>query len=128
MVPRIDVDEELHLSDVTPKFFKCLEMFEPFGPGNMAPVFACRNLFDTGASQVVGQTREHLKLTVSDGTVGRPFSAIAFKQSEHFDAIHEGQKFDMCFSVEINSFRGKETLQLKSYDIKMAGEWDAEKD
>ena len=128
MVPRIDVDEELLLSDVTPKFFKCLEMFEPFGPGNMAPVFACRNLFDTGASQVVGQTREHLKLVVNDGTVGRPFSAIAFKQSEHFDAIHNGQKFDMCFSVEINSFRGKETLQLKSYDIKMAGEWEREQE
>ncbi len=120
MVPRIDVDEALTLSDITPKFFKCLEMFEPFGPGNMAPVFVCRGLTDSGQSQLVGQMREHLKLTVVDESVNRPMSAIAFKQSEHFDAIHRGEKFDICFSLEMNTFRGKETLQLKVYDIKMS--------
>ncbi|MBO7495171.1 MAG: DHH family phosphoesterase [Salinivirgaceae bacterium] len=122
MVPRIDVDEELNFADITPKFFKCLEMFEPYGPGNMAPVFACRNVHDSGASQLVGQTREHLKLSVSDGTVQRPLSGIAFKQSEHFDAIHNGEKFDICFSLEMNTFRGKDTLQLKVQDIKEASE------
>lgn len=120
MVPRIDVDEVLTLSDITPKFFKCLEMFEPFGPGNMAPVFVCRGLTDSGQTQLVGQTREHLKLTVVDESVNRPMSAIAFKQSEHFDAIHRGEKFDICFSLEMNTFRGKETLQLKVHDIKMS--------
>jgi single-stranded-DNA-specific exonuclease len=64
--------------------------------------------------------REHLKLTVVDESVNRPMSAIAFKQSEHFDAIHRGEKFDICFSLEMNTFRGKETLQLKVYDIKMS--------
>ena len=122
MVPRIDVDEELNFADITPKFFKCLEMFEPYGPGNMAPVFACRNVHDSGASQLVGQTREHLKLSVSDGTVQRPLSGIAFKQSEHFDAIHNGENFDICFSLEMNTFRGKDTLQLKVQDIKVADE------
>lgn len=120
MVPRIDVDEALTLSDITPKFFKCLEMFEPFGPGNMAPVFVCRGLTDSGQSQLVGQMREHLKLTVVDESVNRPMSAIAFKHSEHFDAIHRGEKFDICFSLEMNTFRGKETLQLKVHDIKMS--------
>lgn len=120
MVPRIDVDEALTLSDITPKFFKCLEMFEPFGPGNMAPVFVCRGLTDSGQSQLVGQMHEHLKLTVVDESVNRPMSAIAFKQSEHFDAIHRGEKFDICFSLEMNTFRGKETLQLKVHDIKMS--------
>lgn len=120
MVPRIDVDEELCFSDITPKFFKCLEMFEPYGPGNMAPVFACRNVHDSGASQLVGQTREHLKLSVNDGTVARPLSGIAFKQSEHYDSIHNGGDFDICFSLEMNTFRGKDTLQLKVQDIKLA--------
>lgn len=123
MVPRIDVDEVLTLSDITPKFFKWLEMFEPYGPGNMAPVFACRNVSDNnGQSTLVGQTREHLKLAVVDETVNRPLSGIAFKQSEHFDAIHRGEKFDICFSLEMNTFRGKDTLQLKVQDIKMADE------
>ncbi|MBR2194477.1 MAG: DHH family phosphoesterase [Salinivirgaceae bacterium] len=122
MVPRIDVDEVLTLSDITPKFFKWLEMFEPFGPGNMAPVFACRNVRDNGQSSLVGQAREHLKLAIVDETVNRPLSGIAFKQSEHFDAIHRGEIFDICFSLEMNTFRGKDTLQLKVQDIKMAGE------
>lgn len=121
MIPRIDVDEEIKLSDITPKFFKLLEQFEPFGPGNMAPVFVCKNLIDCKnlPSQVVGQTREHLKLSMTDESGTRPLPGIAFKQAEHFDKIHNGCKFDACFSIESNVFRGKETLQLKVHDIKI---------
>ncbi len=121
MTPRIDVDEELTMSDITPKFFSALEQFEPFGPGNMPPVFASRgvSVVNRDAAQLVGQTREHLKLTVKDDSSTRALAAIAFKQSEHFSQIQAGKNFSICYSVESNTYKGKESLQLKVQDIKI---------
>ena len=34
-IPSIQIDFEIQLSDITPKFFRILKQFEPFGPNNM---------------------------------------------------------------------------------------------
>jgi len=117
MIPHIDIDAEINISDITPKFFKLLGQIEPFGPGNMSPMFVSRHIY--GKAQCVGQTGEHLKLLLSDEPNGRSLPAIAFRQSEFFDHIQSGNPFDVCFSVESNVFRGKESLQLRVYDIKV---------
>lgn len=122
LVPHIDVDAEIHISDITPKFFKLLCQIEPFGPGNMAPVFVARHVY--GRAQCVGQTGEHLKLLLSDEPHGRSIPAIAFRQSDFFEHIQEGKPFDICFSVESNVFRGKESLQLRINDIKVCEQAD----
>lgn len=121
MSPKINIDEKINLSDINPKFFKILEQFEPFGPGNMPPIFMSSSVIDKGVAQLVGQTKEHLKLSVADDDEARPFPAIAFRMAEHHKAIAEGSKFDICFTIESNVFRGKESLQLKVYDIKVNG-------
>lgn len=46
LIPEIAIDAELKLSDITPKFFRILKQFEPFGPGNMSPVFMSKNIVD----------------------------------------------------------------------------------
>ena len=33
--PQIDIDALLQFKDITPKFFRVLKQFGPFGPGNM---------------------------------------------------------------------------------------------
>lgn len=116
LVPHIDIDSEIRIADITPKFFKWLGQIEPFGPGNMSPMFVARHIY--AKAQCVGQNSEHLKLLISDEPNGRQLPAIAFRQSEFFDYIQAGNPFDACFSVESNVFRGKESLQMRVYDIK----------
>ena len=119
LVPRVFVDSELSFSEIGEDFFKVMNQFQPFGPENMSPVFVSRNVFDTGSGRMVGSSGEHLKLDLCQESAGsKSFSAIAFSQADHFEYIKAGKPFDICYSLEMNEFRGNKNLQLNIKDIK----------
>jgi single-stranded-DNA-specific exonuclease len=119
LVPRIFIDAELSFSEINEEFFKTMSQFQPFGPENMSPVFVSRNIFDTGSGRMVGSSGEHLKLDLCQESTGqKSFSAIAFSQANHFEYIKRGNPFDICYSLEMNEFRGNRNLQLNVRDIK----------
>jgi single-stranded-DNA-specific exonuclease len=119
LVPRIFIDSELSFSEINDDFFRTMSQFQPFGPENMSPVFVSRNVFDTGSGRMVGSSGEHLKLDLCQESTGqKSFSAIAFSQANHFEYIRGGNPFDICYSLEMNEFRGNRNLQLNIRDIK----------
>ena len=119
LVPRIFIDTELTFSEINDEFFKTMSQFQPFGPENMSPVFVSRNVFDTGSGRMVGSSGEHLKLDLCQESTGqKSFSAIAFSQANHFEYIKGGNPFDICYSLEMNEFRGNRNLQLNVRNIK----------
>jgi single-stranded-DNA-specific exonuclease len=119
LVPRIFIDTELSFSEINDEFFRTMSQFQPFGPENMSPVFVSRNVFDTGSGRMVGSSGEHLKLDLCQESTGqKSFSAIAFSQANHFEYIKGGNPFDVCYSLEMNEFRGNRNLQLNIRDIK----------
>jgi len=119
LVPRIFIDAELSFAEINDEFFKTMSQFQPFGPENMSPVFVSRNVFDTGAGRMVGSSGEHLKLDLCQESTGqKSFPAIAFSQANHFEYIKQGNPFDICYSLEMNEFRGNRNLQLNVRDIK----------
>jgi single-stranded-DNA-specific exonuclease len=68
---------------------------------------------------MVGSSGEHLKLDLCQESTGtRTFPSIAFSQANHFEHIKAGKPFDICYSLEMNEFRGTRTLQLNIRDIK----------
>ena len=114
----IEAEAKILLSDITPKFYRLLKQFAPFGPHNMVPVFITENVLDGGTSRPVGKNQEHLKLDLIEPTSNSSqFSAIAFNQANHFEAINQGLPFDICYSLAENEFRGKTSLQLYIRDI-----------
>ncbi len=119
LVPQVIVDCEIELSEITPKFFRILRQFEPFGPDNMSPVFVCRGLRDNGKSRQVGRSWEHLKLNVTSVRGEQPeFDGIAFGMGHVFNELHQGKPFDIAFTVEENTFRGTTGMQLMVKDIR----------
>jgi single-stranded-DNA-specific exonuclease len=119
LVPRVFIDTELSFSEINEDFFKTMSQFQPFGPENMSPVFVSRNVFDTGSGRMVGSSGEHLKLDLCQESTGqKSFSAIAFSQANHFEYIKGGNPFNICYSLEMNEFRGNKNLQLNVRDIK----------
>ena len=122
LVPRIFIDEELQFSEIDEEFYRVINQFQPFGPDNMSPIFVSRNIFDSGSGRMVGSSGEHLKLDLCQESTGtKTLPAIAFGQANHFEYIKSQRPFDICYSVEINEFRGTRNLQLNIRDIKPSG-------
>lgn len=119
MVHTIDVDARLMLSELTPKFVRILNQFEPFGPHNMRPVFVTEDVFDYGSSRLVGKNSEHIKLDLTEPTSSSSiYAGIAFSQADKYEMVKQGLPFDLCYSVMENEFRGKTNIQLYVRDIK----------
>ena len=120
LIPQVDIDAELELSKIDPKFYRILKQFQPFGPGNMAPVFITQNVADNGEGRIVGLTKEHLKLSlIQEDDPFKKYPAIAFQQASLFEFIQSGDFFDICYAVDENCYRGVSTLQLNIKDIKV---------
>lgn len=123
LTPIINIDTFLEFKQITPKFFRILKQFQPFGPGNMSPVFLTQNVYDNGNGRRVGTDAGHLKLElIQEDEPHRHISAIAFNRSEHFDHLRSGNPVDICYSIAENYYRGIANIQLRVRDIKLREE------
>lgn len=116
--PQIDIDAKIKLGDINDRFYRILKQFQPFGPGNMAPIFSTENVYDNGEGRLVGMEKEHLKLSIVEENNPAVYPGIAFQLAEHYKKIHQRSPFHICFSLYENIFRGVTTLQVRVKDIK----------
>lgn len=119
LTPIVNIDSFLDFRQITPKFFRVLKQFQPFGPGNLSPVFITENVYDNGNGRKVGSDNGHLKLElIQEDEPYRHISAIAFNKSEHFDHMQAGNPVDICYSIAENYYRGIANIQLRIKDIR----------
>lgn len=117
MIQQIDVDVEISFDEITPKFFRILKQFRPFGPGNMKPVFVSRGARDYGTSKLVGQNMDHLKLDLQMENTRKIMPGIAFNFGGYNDHIKSNQPIDVCYTIEENNFNNNTSIQLMVRDI-----------
>ena len=114
--PEINIDAQLDLVDISPKFHRILKQFAPFGPGNRQPVFLTQNLKDTGYGKCVGADKSHLRLTVkqvnSSAIVG-----IGFGLGDKKDIACANTPFKAVYCIDENQWQGNVSLQLRIKDI-----------
>ena len=116
--PQIDIDAVIEFKDITPKFFRVLKQFGPYGPGNMKPVVESKNVYDYGSSRLVGKDQEHLKLELTDSSSENVMSGIAFRMHEFNDHLKALNPLDICYTLEENTFNNNTSIQLMIRDIK----------
>ena len=117
LIPEIKIDDKIDLKDITPKFYRIIKQFAPFGPENMTPVFMTENLNDTGYGKCVGEDKTHLRITVTQPKANN-IVAIGFGMGEKEDIISNKKKFKAVYSIDENEWQGNISLQLKLRDIK----------
>lgn len=117
LVQAINIDAEIELKQIDPKFFRILKQFEPFGPQNMAPVFVSRNVYTYGAATIVGN--KHLKMCVHQDNMTY-YNCIGFGLGEYLDQINSGTAFDICYTIEENTWKEKKSIQLNIKGIRAA--------
>ncbi len=118
LIPEIDVDVNIHLNEITPKFFSVLKQFAPHGPENMTPIFVTDNVVDTGWARVVGTNHLKLELYQQENPTVK-FSAIAFDKGDFLSFFQKKVPLSICYTVAENHYNGNTTLQLVIRDIQM---------
>ena len=116
LTPEITIDTEIILDQITPKFYRILSQFAPFGPGNMTPVFMTSSLKDTGYGKCVGEDDKHLRVTVTQNKT--KLVGIGFGIGNKIDLISNRKPFKAAYSIDENHWNGEVSIQLKLRDIK----------
>jgi len=115
--PEIKIDKIIKLSDITPKFYRILKQFAPFGPDNNAPLFMTKAVVDSGYGKCVGNDNKHLKIKVKEAD-SNSFNAIGFGLGNKLSLIRDKANFDILYSIGENHWDGRISLQLKLKDLK----------
>ena len=117
--PQVEIDSELFFSNITPAFRRDLNRFQPFGPGNPAPVFVTRGVVSHGETKLVGADCEHLRMDLMQRQKpNTTIQTIAFQQPTHYEWIRAGHPIDVCYQIVENHYRGSVSVQLRIKDIK----------
>ena len=114
----LTLDSEMALQDITPRFMEFLDKLSPYGPGNMRPKFAIRNVEIAGAPKVIGKTGEHIRFKIKQGLKSYP--AVGFGLSNKYEMLITGQPVDIACVVETNEWQGNTSIQMNVRDIKRA--------
>ena len=111
------IESKINLSEITPKFFRILKQFEPFGPGNKSPVFLSENLQIKGKPLELGKEKEHIKLNLTQDNKNS-YSSIGFWFSNKFNNLENKENFSAVFNVDENNWKDRSSIQLKLKDLK----------
>lgn len=117
LTPEILIDKEITLHEITPKFYRILKQFAPFGPKNMSPIFMSTQLQDSGWAKCVGADESHLKINAVQRK-SPPIAGIGFGLGNKLSHIKQNKYFDAVYSVDENTWNGQTNLQLRLRDIK----------
>jgi len=114
-IPRVALDGELALSEISLPFLSTHERLQPFGMGNAQPLFLARGVQPLGAPVVLKE--KHLRLTL--GQNGARHEAI------FFNGVAEPlprPPWDIAFRIERNEWRGRVSVQMQIQRIRTAAE------
>ncbi len=116
--PEEEVDLEIVLPAITPRFYKDIQGMEPFGPQNMKPVFLTRRVMATDA-RLIGSEKKHLKFRVHHPELpDHLYEAIAFGMADQLELVCNGEPFSILYTIEENNWNNQVSLQLNVKDIK----------
>lgn len=126
LIPSLHIDSVIELSDLTTSFLTQLKRLEPFGPGNMNPLFLARNVRNKGFSRLLeskSNGKNHIKFSLTSAELEKinpdiSIEGIGFNLGDYWPLVASNEPFNIVFHVEENHFRGKVSLQL---NIKAVG-------
>ncbi|OCB77361.1 single-stranded-DNA-specific exonuclease RecJ [Flavobacterium crassostreae] len=116
LTQEIEIDAEIQFTDITPKLFRILKQFEPFGPQNRTPVFWSKNIIDTGYPKTMGKNNEHLRLFVKQNN-SPGIAAIGFGLGPKINLTKNQSPFQAAYCIDENQWNGKTTTQLRLKEI-----------
>lgn len=116
--PVINYDIKIMPEEITPSLIKLLKQFEPFGPGNMTPIFYTESLKDSGFAKQMGGGNIHLSLNIQNPNFETPIKGVAFKLGDKYETIKNNKPFAALFSIQEEEFNGRINVQFNIRDLR----------
>ena len=111
--PKILVDAEVKLADLSLDFLSSYELLQPFGSANPQPVFMARDVWLAESPKRL--KNNHLRLNLRQGFNER--NAIFFGGGVH---PLPDPPWDIAFTVDRNVFRGRVSVQISIQKVRSA--------
>ena len=116
LIPSLDIDAEISLSDINEDLLFEIDTLEPFGMANTRPLFCSKNLLvKDGASVLKAGT---LKFWVTDGSF--TCCAIGYRMKEYLSLVQKGAKVDIAYAPRLDTWQGQRQITLEVKDIKVS--------
>lgn len=115
LIPKIKIEGEISLDEITPEVVATLKRFAPFGPKNNRPNFFSRGMEVLDVPRIVGTN--HLKFRAGQGGVS--FEAIGFNLGDRISRFYNGGRpLELVYAIEENDFNNRRTVQLRIKDLR----------
>lgn len=111
--PIINIDLKLEPSEVDGNLISDIERLQPFGAANPNPVFTLYNL-TLLQKKLMGSNKDHLKLVVED-SLHNTYDCIWWSRGDI--SLMSGDKLDIAFCPQLNTYNGSTTIQLIVQDL-----------
>jgi len=118
-IPSKFFDFELDPDLLTEELVENLKVLSPFGPGNPAPLFLCKNLKIISHQTI----NRGIKLMLTGTKEKKKFEALLFNPAffngsqYEKDKIFPGNKIDALYFPTLNLWQGKRSIQLEIKDL-----------
>ena len=115
LMPKLMIDCAISPSHITLDWANALKRLEPFGSGNEVPVFALKGVKIISAN-AIGADGKHLAVRIEkDGVTA---NAVWFGMGAVKNELFAGDRADIAFTLNINTYNGNKSVQLILKDIK----------
>ena len=113
--PKVYIDAEVELADLSLDFLQSYELLQPFGSGNAQPVFMARKVWLTEPPRRL--KNNHLRLFLRQGYEERDAIFFGGGASDLPDP-----PWDVTFTVDRNVFRGRVSVQISIQHVRAASD------
>ena len=106
----------IDFSEINYNYIKILSRMSPFGLGNKRPVFRTNDCTINEKLKFVGKESQIVKSTIID-SLGNKLPFICFDKKDQL--IDLNSKFDILYTISINSFSDKNQVELTIKEINL---------
>ncbi|MCC7530626.1 MAG: single-stranded-DNA-specific exonuclease RecJ [Candidatus Melainabacteria bacterium] len=118
MVATLNIDAEALARSVDIDLARNLQSLAPFGMGNRKPIFILRGM-TCRSTRVLGKDGKHHRVMLEHAELQEVLECVMWNTQGIVP--QDGQRVDVAFTPEVNSYNGRDRLQLVLTD------WRAEK-
>jgi single-stranded-DNA-specific exonuclease len=110
--PLVELHAQAQLGELTLELYDELQRLQPYGMANPVPQLWSQRV-RVVSQQVMGKEKNHLKLTVADGTGEK--KVLAWNWGHH---VPLPEWLDLAYTLRPNEFQGQTTLELQLLGVR----------